>query len=254
MYFLLFLWLISLLSRCLVYCTLVNFTVDDSDPSILYSVVGPSKWTARSSTETCTVCLARPDPSNMFNGTWHDSTVREIPPSNMINRHYSFTYLRQFSSHSTPQFEFPNIPLFANLTFNGKAFNYYVHLAKLIVVLGTAVYVFCALAESKTSPNGNSIMGILLVPKLRVLTNNTTDVGFFIDDELKGEFIKSAPGLKGTYAYNVPVFSVSSLAPDVEHRLGIQNGNVNGSESLMLLDYIIYSYVLYIVLTTYYCQ
>lgn len=89
--------------------------------------------------------------------------------------------------------------------------------------------------------------------RLRVLvfTDDTADLGFFIDDELKGEFIESAPGLEGTYAYNVPVFSISSLAPDVEHRLGIQNGYVNGSTSLMLLDYIVYSYVLYIVLTTY---
>lgn len=32
-----------------------------------------------------------------------------------------------------------------------------------MVSLGTAIYVFCALAESKTSPIGDSIMGIVLV-------------------------------------------------------------------------------------------
>lgn len=69
------------------------------------------------------------------------------------------------------------------------------------------------------------------------------NLGFYIDNELQGEFVKSAPGVKGIYDYNVPVFSISSLAPGVEHRLGIQNGNVNGNTSLMLLDYIIYSYV-----------
>ncbi|KAE9400424.1 hypothetical protein BT96DRAFT_992938 [Gymnopus androsaceus JB14] len=160
-------------------CNLV--TVDDSDPSVLYSPVGA--WTARSATENCTECTAQPDPSEMYNGTWHDGTFNPDAGSN----------------------DFPNTPLFANLTF-----------------YGTAVYVFCALAESKTSPDGDSVMG------------------FYIDNELKDTFNKSALGLNDTYDYNVPVFSISSLTLDF-HELVLQNGIVNGSKSLVLLDYILYS-------------
>lgn len=68
-------------------------------------------------------------------------------------------------------------------------------------------------------------------------------VGFYIDNELKDTFNKSALGLNDTYDYNVPVFSISSLTLDF-HELVLQNGIVNGSKSLVLLDYILYSYVL----------
>ena len=70
------------------------------------------------------------------------------------------------------------------------------------------------------------------------------NVGFYIDNELQGDFVKPALGVNDIYDYNVSVFSISTLSPYVEHELVIQNGVVNGNKSLLLLDYIIYSYVM----------
>ncbi|KAJ3717325.1 hypothetical protein DFJ43DRAFT_1099838 [Lentinula guzmanii] len=91
---------------------------------------------------------------------------------------------------------FPNVPLTASIVFNG-----------------TAVYVFCALAQI-----------------------------FYIDGSLKDTFVKIAPGNNDTYNYSVNVFSIDSLIPG-SHNLTLQNGQVNGFKSLMLLDEIVYTTV-----------
>ncbi|KAJ3788331.1 hypothetical protein GGU10DRAFT_262979 [Lentinula aff. detonsa] len=164
---------------------MINVTVDDNDHSILYSPAGA--WNARSAALSCSACTAQPDPTKMVSGTWHDSTFYPIDGG----------------TH-----DIPNTPLFANLTFNGSA-----------------VYVFCALAESVKSPDGNS------------------DMAFYVDGQLMGSFVKPALGINNTYEYQFPVFSANSLAPG-EHTLVLQNGHVNGTQSLVLLDYIVYTYVL----------
>ncbi|KAJ3802492.1 hypothetical protein GGU11DRAFT_672780 [Lentinula aff. detonsa] len=164
---------------------MINVTVDDNDHSILYSPAGA--WNARSAALSCSACTAQPDPTKMVSGTWHDSTFYPIDGG----------------TH-----DIPNTPLFANLTFNGSA-----------------VYVFCALAESVKSPDGNS------------------DMAFYVDGQLMGSFVKPALGIKNAYEYQIPVFSANSLAPG-EHTLVLQNGHVNGTQSLVLLDYIVYTYVL----------
>lgn len=92
-------------------------------------------------------------------------------------------------------------------------------------VLGTAVYVYCALAESSTSPDGDS------------------DMSFYIDGSLKGTFVKTAPGNNNVYDYAIPVFSIDSLSVGM-HNFTLQNGHVNGTKSLVLLDEIVYTYVL----------
>ncbi|KAJ4482152.1 hypothetical protein J3R30DRAFT_3257170, partial [Lentinula aciculospora] len=140
-------------------------------------------WNALDSAQNCSGCTAQPDASNMLFGTWHDGTFNPTSGSN----------------------NYPNTPLFANFTFNGSA-----------------VYVFCALAESTTHPDGNS------------------DMAFYIDGQLVNSFVRPAPGINA-YDYQFPVFSVSSLEPR-EHTLVLQNGYVNASKSLVLLDYIVYSY------------
>ncbi|KAJ3817479.1 hypothetical protein F5880DRAFT_1492860 [Lentinula raphanica] len=101
-----------------------------------------------------------------------------------------------------------NAPLFANLTFTGSA-----------------VYVFCALAESSVSPNGNS------------------DMAFYIDGQLNGTFVKPAQGINNSYEYQSLVYSIDSLVPG-KHTLSLQNGYTNSNESLVILDYIVFSYVL----------
>ncbi|KAJ3849562.1 hypothetical protein EV368DRAFT_47058 [Lentinula lateritia] len=143
-------------------------------------------WTARNAAQNCTGCTAQPDPDEMLQGTWHDGTF----------------------SPSAGSGDHPNTPLFANLTFNGSA-----------------VYVFCALAESTTAPDGNS------------------DMTFYIDGQLMGTFAKPAPGFNDIYEYRYLVFSIDTLVPGV-HTLVLQNGYMNAPKSLVLLDYIVYSYVL----------
>ncbi|KAG9224295.1 hypothetical protein CCMSSC00406_0004794 [Pleurotus cornucopiae] len=86
---------------------------------------------------------------------------------------------------------------------------------------GTAVYVLCALSHSKARPFGSSNMT------------------FFIDDRLAGNFTQEAPGAAG-FDYNVAVFVQTNL-PSTEHNLTIQNGYVDGPRTLMLLDAIIYT-------------
>ncbi|KIK70414.1 hypothetical protein GYMLUDRAFT_271851 [Collybiopsis luxurians FD-317 M1] len=140
-------------------------------------------WNARSASIPCSSCTANPDALRMYNDTFHDGTFNTVPGSN----------------------NFPNTPLTASLSFNG-----------------TAVYVFCALAESSTSPDGDS------------------DLSFFIDGILAGTFVKKAPGNNNTYDYAVSVFSTTSLSPS-QHNLTIQNGHINGAKSLVLLDQIVYT-------------
>ncbi|EKM52174.1 uncharacterized protein PHACADRAFT_262682 [Phanerochaete carnosa HHB-10118-sp] len=56
--------------------TLVNITVDDNDPSVIYA---PSDdWSFGPS---CSTCTARVDASQAFNGTWHDTLFSPSDPS-----------------------------------------------------------------------------------------------------------------------------------------------------------------------------
>ncbi|KAJ3802630.1 hypothetical protein GGU11DRAFT_715709 [Lentinula aff. detonsa] len=162
---------------------MVNVTIDDSAPSVIY--YPSSAWNSRSASTPCTTCTANPDTDRMFDNTFHDGTFSPTTGSN----------------------DFPNVPLTASIVFNG-----------------TAVYVFCALAESSTSPDGDS------------------DMSFYIDGSLKGTFVKTAPGNSNVYDYSIPVFSIDSL-PSGMHNFTLQNGHVNGTKSLVLLDEIIYTTV-----------
>ncbi|OJT13238.1 hypothetical protein TRAPUB_10257 [Trametes pubescens] len=87
---------------------------------------------------------------------------------------------------------------------------------------GTAVYVFCITTRSNVSPDGNS------------------DMSFFIDGELVGEFIQPPNG-STAYEYNVPVYVNKSL-PAGSHTIAIVNGQPGANKSLVLLDYIVYSH------------
>ncbi|KAJ7590693.1 hypothetical protein C8J56DRAFT_782683 [Mycena floridula] len=178
-----FLRLISFLLFCSRALTrLVNVTVDDADSSQSASWVYSPSGAWNSAGLSCVNCTARPDVSKMYSGTWHDSTFNSQPGSN----------------------NFPNQVLFASLTFNG-----------------TAVYVYVALANTLSSPTGNS------------------DMSFLVDGVLLGTFVRPAPGEPG-YLYNVPVFSVAGLSSGV-HTLTIENGHVDGLKSLILLDYVVYT-------------
>jgi len=87
---------------------------------------------------------------------------------------------------------------------------------------GSAVYVYCIIANTKDYPNGN------------------TDMTFLVDSQPAGEYIRQPTG-DNTFQYNVLVFASQSL-PHGNHTLTIQNGHIGGPMSLVLLDYIVYSY------------
>ncbi|OSD05809.1 hypothetical protein PYCCODRAFT_1361583, partial [Trametes coccinea BRFM310] len=86
---------------------------------------------------------------------------------------------------------------------------------------GVAVYVFCIVTRSSTSPDGNS------------------DMTFSIDGQEVGRFVQPPDG-DTTYDYNVPVYVNTSLPPG-PHQLVILNGQPNGNKSLILLDYVVYT-------------
>ncbi|KAL0950657.1 hypothetical protein HGRIS_007443 [Hohenbuehelia grisea] len=162
----------------------VNFTIDDTqgDPRTRSRVIytPPNAWNNGAS---CQACTARPDASQMYMGTWTDSTFNSAPGSN----------------------NYPNTVLSASVRFNG-----------------TAVYVYCALARTASSPSGNS------------------DMTFLIDGSVADAFNKAPPNTEG-YDYHHLVFSRDGLAP-TEHTLEIQNGHVDKQKSLLILDSIVYTY------------
>ncbi|KAJ3724235.1 hypothetical protein DFJ43DRAFT_594779 [Lentinula guzmanii] len=155
------------------------------DSSPLVTYYPTGGWNSRSASNPCPACTANPDTDLFYDRTFHDGTFYPLP--GITN--------------------FPNVPLTASIVFNG-----------------TAVYVFCALAQSSNSPDGDS------------------DMSFYIDGSLKDTFVKIAPGNNDTYNYSVNVFSIDSLIPG-SHNLTLQNGQVNGFKSLMLLDEIVYTTV-----------
>lgn len=132
---------------------------------------------------SCQSCTARPDASRAIDGTWYDSTFNKDSGSNA----------------------YPNQVLNVSMSFNG-----------------TAIYVICILANTATSPSGNS------------------DMTFYIDNDIVGEFYQIAPGEPG-YQYNFTVYSNNSI-PDGLHTFKLQNGHVDGIKALVILDSIIYSY------------
>ncbi|KAE9397622.1 hypothetical protein BT96DRAFT_921314 [Gymnopus androsaceus JB14] len=132
------------------------------------SIIYFPAWNTRNASVPCPTCNANPQADSMFNETWHDNTFDPNPGSGD-----------------------ETIPITASVLFNG-----------------TAMYVFCALAESSTDPDGT--------------------------------FVKIAPGNVGVYDYNVPVFAIDSLTPE-EHNFTLQGGHVNGFKSLVLLDRMVYT-------------
>lgn len=88
---------------------------------------------------------------------------------------------------------------------------------------GTAVYVYCVLSNTETVPDGYS------------------DMTFLIDSHPAGTFVHVPQGGPSLFTYNVSVFANDSL-PNGNHTLTIQNGVVGGPKSLVLLDYVVYSY------------
>ncbi|KAI0809263.1 hypothetical protein BC629DRAFT_1106608 [Irpex lacteus] len=90
-----------------------------------------------------------------------------------------------------------------------------------LVFNGSAIYVFCIIANSVASPTG------------------TSDMSFYIDGKVVGGFWH-APSGNTSYQYSYPVYSNSSLSPGI-HSFTMVGGHIGGVKSLILLDYIVYS-------------
>ncbi|EMD41434.1 hypothetical protein CERSUDRAFT_89999 [Gelatoporia subvermispora B] len=127
--------------------------------------------------QDCNGCTAHPDPIGTYLGTWHDSTF------------YPQTGI-------SPD---PDVPTTATIVFNG-----------------TALYVYCIIAHSSVSPDGN------------------TDMTFMIDNHIVGGYMVPPTG-QTAYDYNVLVYSNDTL-PLGFHTFTLINGHVNGNKSLVLLD------------------
>lgn len=68
-----------------------------------------------------------------------------------------------------------------------------------------------------------------------------SDISFHMDGAPVSTYQNSPTENLDTYTYNVPVFAMPSLKYGT-HSLMIQNGVANGTDALILLDYIVYTY------------
>jgi len=164
----------------------VNVTIDDkfgdSQTGTQITYLPPGAW--HDGEQPCSKCIAHLDPSQLHNGTWHDSTFNPQPGSN----------------------DDPNQVLSASVTFNGSA-----------------LYVYCVIAHSSSSPDGHS------------------DMIFSIDNEVVGTFAQApTTGHHPTYQYRVPVYVNHSMPAGI-HTFTLQNGRMGGQKSLVLLDSIMYT-------------
>lgn len=86
------------------------------------------------------------------------------------------------------------------------------------------MYVYCIIPDSRASVDG--------FPNMR----------FVLDGTLAGSYSLKPPAETGAYDYHTLVFARESLASEL-HVLEIENGVSQSGGSILLLDYIMYTYV-----------
>ncbi|PBK93292.1 hypothetical protein ARMGADRAFT_1080439 [Armillaria gallica] len=92
-----------------------------------------------------------------------------------------------------------------------------------------------------TSFNGTAIYVICILPRTPGSVIGSSDMSFYIDSDLVGDFVNNpSPGERG-FDYNYTVYSNTSIPPG-QHRFTLQNGRVGASQTLTLFDAIVYSY------------
>ncbi|KAJ7022073.1 hypothetical protein C8F04DRAFT_972029, partial [Mycena alexandri] len=138
-------------------------------------------------------------PTNAWNSS---RTCIECPDPKKL-----FSGTSHTSAFSVNDTKNPNVPSTATVSFSGSA-----------------IYVFCAVSHSASSP-GN--------------LGGDSDMTFYVDGVQVGVFVQPAVGSAG-FDYSVPVF-VNSALPPGPHTFTLQNGHENGPSSLLVLDQIIYT-------------
>ena len=186
---------------------LVNVTVDDdgADPltgeRITYFT---NTWVQGAQ---CPLCWAQPNASQTYSGTWHDATYR--PGATEANE----------VDTQTAQFNFTG-------AFDGRLLPVQTSLRSPAPNAGTAVYVYGILSLSVHSgPSGPA------------------DIIFTIDGGTTRpvEVFSFTPnGPEGQYSYDTLLWYTDHL-PNGQHSFRLQNGIPNRRDSLILLDYIIYT-------------
>ena len=181
---------------------LKNVTVDDTKGDevtggqITYSPA--SSWNLGAS---CSGCTAHIQANQTYDGTWHDGTYYPVGASGAKN---------------------PGQTLTAEYTFNGKCL-FEVTMRRVVAYrrfAGTAIYVYCLIARTSTSPDGN------------------TDMTFYIDGTSVGTY-ELAPDNDTTIYYDQLVYSNTGLSSG-SHDFKIVNGMAN-QKSLVLLDRLVYT-------------
>ena len=181
----------------------LNVTIDDTfgdlTNNIHFVYLPESSWQQGNG---CSACTAKPDPSQAFNATWHDSSYFPSAPGETP------------TAINSASVQFSGASIF------GSSCLLRTHRLVIISPLGFAVYVYCILTGTSSSPDGN------------------TDMTFFIDDEQVGTFTQ-APNGDSTYHYNSLVYSNVNLG-DGPHTFRLESGHL-GQKALVLLDYLVYT-------------
>ncbi|OCB87365.1 hypothetical protein A7U60_g5505 [Sanghuangporus baumii] len=180
--------LISLLSSFLfsplAHAAPTNVTIDDTNgDAVTGGQITYSPALAWQAGQSCQNCTAKLDGNQAYDGTWHDASYN--PPGGLSN-------------------SYPGTIISASADFTG-----------------TAVYIYCILTRSSSSPDGN------------------TDMTFYVDDQEVGSFSRDSDGDK-SYQYNQVVFAWSGLDGSTNHNVRLESGHL-GQKALVLLDRIVYT-------------
>ncbi|KAL5507584.1 hypothetical protein ACEPAH_7040 [Sanghuangporus vaninii] len=180
--------LISLLSSFLfsplAHAAPTNVTIDDTNgDAVTGAQITYNPAPVWQAGQSCQNCTAKVDGSQAYDGTWHDASYN--PPGGLSN-------------------SYPGTIISASADFTG-----------------TAVYIYCILTSSSSSPNGN------------------TDMTFYVDDQEVGSFSRPSDGDR-SYQYNQVVFSWSGLDGSTNHNVRLESGH-SGQQALVLLDRIVYT-------------
>lgn len=103
------------------------------------------------------------------------------------------------------------------------------------------VHAIMFLLLSDPNPPGSAVYVFCIIPHASSPFIGTSDMTFFLDGKQVGTFAL-APNGSNVYDYNVPVYANASVPPG-KHLITLRNGTPNAPQSLVMLDYIVYTYV-----------